>query len=314
MANFQGFPSGHDITGKAIPVVKSSFTIGLWGYLDFNQKELDVVAVDPWDPTRPFPGVTTQPGKTVGNSRMWNITSTVSGKVRIEARADGGGTWTWVELIFTSPPNSPGSDDDKRALLAAVQSGQIVGATQQITAVCQVGYTETTNGTITLAGPMFPVLVALSKAAKLTLLSLMRYGEGPHGRVQADGTALCSAMDIQQFGQSPINLINGDNVDSTIVGITQVVGALPAGLYALGLTQPSVRPEGPPMPDKDVFLPVKTSADIYKVGFPLNNPTPQFRNPAAAKAVNDALVQNPGARMNRMFQDGPDHLHLEVIQ
>jgi hypothetical protein len=314
MANFQGFPSGHDISGKALPAIRSSYSVGLWGYLDFNSKELDVVAVDPADSTRPFPGVTTQPGKIVGNCRIWNITSAVSGKVRIEARADGAGTWSWVDIIFTAPPNSPGSDGDKRALLAAVQSGQIVGATQQITAVCQAGYLEMGDGTVALAGPMFPVLVALSKTAKLTLLSLMRYGEGPHGKVQADGTAVCSAMDIQQFGQNPINLINGDNVDNTIAGITQVIGALPSGLYALGLTRPSVRPMGPPMPDKDVFLPVKTSADIYKVGFPLSNPTPQFRNAAAAKAVNDALAQNPGARMNRMFQDGPDHLHLEVIQ
>jgi len=314
MANFQGFPSGHDISGKALGVVRSSFAIALWGYLDFNSKELDVVAVDPRDPTRTYPGVTAQPGKIVGNCRVWNISSSVSGKVRIEARADGSGTWSWVDLIFTTPPNSPGSVDDKRDLLAAVQSRQIVGATQQLTAVCQAGYLETPDGTVALAGQMFPVLVALSKAAKLTLLSLMRYDEGPHGKVQADGTAVCSAMDIQQFGSSPINLINGDNVDNTIAGITQVIGALPNGLYALGLTRPSVRAQGPPMPDKDVFLPVKTSADIYKVGYPRNNPTPQFRNPAAAKAVNDALVKNSGARMDRMFQDGPDHLHLEVIR
>jgi hypothetical protein len=92
-----------------------------------------------------------------------------------------------------------------------VQSGQIVGATQQIKAVLQNGYWETSNGIVTLAGSMLPVLVALSKTAKLSLLSLMRYNEGPHGKVQTDGTAVCSAMDIEQFGQFPINLINGDN-------------------------------------------------------------------------------------------------------
>jgi hypothetical protein len=131
--------------------------------------------------------------------------------------------------------------------------------------------------------------------------------------LQPDGTAICSAMDIQQCGQYPINLINGDNVDNTIKGIAAVIAALPCGLYAVGFTRPSPRPKGPPMPDKDVFLPVKTSADIYKVGLPLNNPTPQFRNADAAKAINDALTQNPGARMNRMFEDGPDQMHLEVI-
>jgi hypothetical protein len=314
MANFQGFPSGHAISGKTLPVVKSSISIGLWGYLDFNQHELEVVAVDPWNPSRSFPGVTTQPGKTVGNSRIWNVTSTVSGKVRIEARVDDGSTWDWVELLFAVPPNTPGTDDDKRDLLAAVQSGQIVGATQQIKAVLQNGYLETSNGIVTLAGSMLPVLVALSKTARLSLLSLMRYNEGPHGKVRPDGTAVCSAMDIEQFGQFPINLINGDNVDNTIAGIAGVIGALPSGSYAFGLTRPSRMASGPPMPDKDVFLPVKTSADIYKVGFPLNNPTPQFRNADAAKAINSALTQNSGVRVNRMFQDGPDHMHLEVIQ
>jgi hypothetical protein len=75
MANFQGFPSGPAISGKTLRVVKSSISIGLWGYLDFNQHELNVVAVDPWNPSRSFPGVTTQPGKTVGNSRIWNVTA-----------------------------------------------------------------------------------------------------------------------------------------------------------------------------------------------------------------------------------------------
>ena len=314
MANFEGFPSGHDIHGRTLPVIRNSISVGLDGYLDFDRKELDVVAVDSWDTTRELGGVTLQPGKIVGgDTRIWNVTSTVSQKVRLEARSNGS-TWSWVEFVFTVPPNSPGSDADRAAVLAAVQSGQIVGATQQLTAVCNNGYLEINDITITLSGPMIRVLATLAQSAKLNLLSLMRYNEGPHGKVQVDGTAICSAMDIQQFGQFPINLINGDNVDNTIKGISAVIGALPGGLYALGLTRPSVRAEGPPMPNKDVFLPVKTSDDIYKVGFPLNNPTPQFRNPDAAKAINDALTQNPGARMNRMFQDGPDHLHLEVIQ
>ncbi|HLV86418.1 MAG TPA: hypothetical protein VKV39_05530 [Candidatus Sulfotelmatobacter sp.] len=314
MANFEGFPSGHDISGRTLPVIRNTVSVGLDGYLDFDSKELDVVAVDSWDPTRELPGVTLQPGKIVGgDTRIWNVTSSVSQTVRLEARSKGS-TWTWVEFVFTVPPNSPGNDTDRAAVLAAVQSGQIVGATQQLTAVCNKGYMEVNDITITLSGPMLRVLATLAKSAKLTLLSLMRYNEGPHGKVQPDGTAICTAMDIQQFGQFPINLINGDNVDNTIKGISAVIGALPGGLYALGLTRPSVRAQGPPMPNKDVFLPVKTSADIYKVGFPLSNPTPQFRDPNAAKAINDALTQNPAARMNRMFQDGPDHLHLEVIQ
>jgi hypothetical protein len=138
----------------------------------------------------------------------------------------------------------------------------------------------------------------------------MRYNEGPHGKVQPDGTAVCSAMDIEQFGQFPINLINGDNVDNTIAGSAGEIGALLMVPTPLDSPVPVVWLADRPCPIKDVFLPVKTSADIYKVGSPLSNPTPQFRNADAAKAINDALTQNSGVRVNRMFQDGPDHMHL----
>jgi hypothetical protein len=315
MANFEGFPSGHNVHGRVLPAIQTSYSIGLWGYIDTStNKELDVFAVDSWYTDRELPNVTLQPGKVVGNTRVWNVTSTTSGKVRLEARSDNGVTWTWVDIVFTVPPNSPGTDADRAALLAAVQSGQIVGATQQITAVCNKGYMETSDSTITLSGPTIRVLGTLARTAKVNLMSLMRYNEGPHGVVQYDGTAIGRAMDIQQFGEFPINLINGNNVDNTIKGIAAVIGALPSGLYAVGLTRPSVRAKGPPMPDKDVFLPVRTDADIYRVGTPYNNPTPQFRNSDAAKAINDALTQNPAARIAKMFEDGPDHMHLEVIQ
>ena len=294
-------------------ILKPSVSLGLWGFRDFNQKELAVVAVDPAFPSKPFFGVSCDQGAITGLSRTWNISSSVGGRVRIEARTSDGGTWDWVELIFTGAPSSSGSENDKKMVLEAVHSGAILGARSQLTAVCTTGFLETPKGNLTLAGPMFGVLAALSQNSTITLLSLMRYAEGPHGKVQPDGSAVCSAMDIQQFGRFRLNLIRGENVDDTIAGTAAVLAALPKGMYAVGLTRPSPFPQGPPMPDNDVFLPVKTHADIYKVGFPLQNPTAQFRNPDAASAINAALSMNPSARINRMFEDGPDHMHLEVI-
>ena len=63
----------------------------------------------------------------------------------------------------------------------------------------------------------------------------MRFGEGFHGRAVAEDLAICSAMDIDRFGDYPINLINGDNVDNTIAGVAAVIAALPPGEFATRL-------------------------------------------------------------------------------
>jgi hypothetical protein len=205
--------------------------------------------------------------------------------------------------------------EDRSAVIAAVRDGRIQGATAQLTAVDKNGYFDDGRHHIVLADGVVAVLAALSRAGTLSLLSLMRFGEGPHGKVRGHDAAVCSAMDISAYAGFPINLINGENVENTIAGTAKVISNLPSGLYALGLTRPSSHGGGPAMPDKDVFLPMdpKKGWPMYKPGQPLNNPTPQFVNPKAAEAINAALNQNPRARMDRMFQDGPDHLHLEVI-
>lgn len=313
MANFQT-GTGARTSGKNIPVRTATFQVGLWGCMDGNGRELKVVAVDPFGNGSRVAGVNASPGALSGNVRTWTIESSVGAKVRLEARVADGTAWDWMELTFTGQQPTPGTDADRQAVLDAVKAGRILGETAPLRAVCTSGVYDTPKGPLTMAAPMFAVLAALAEDSILNLMSLMRYGQGPHGKIQPDGSAICTAMDIQKFGAFPINLIKGENVDNTISGIAAVIDALPNGTYAVGLTRPSLRAGGPPMPDKDVFLPVKTPADIYKVGTPLANPTPQFVQAKAADAINRALMLNPGARMNRMFQDGPDHMHLEVIQ
>ncbi|MDD5035845.1 MAG: hypothetical protein PHE55_13925 [Methylococcaceae bacterium] len=207
------------------------------------------------------------------------------------------------------------SAEVKAAVLAAVHTGKIQGVTGQLTSAANNGHFNDGQHTIVLSAGMFHTLAALSRSNTLVLMSMMRYNEGPHGKVGEDGVAVCSAMDITVYSGLSINLINGGNVENTVAGVCKVIDNLPPGLFALGLTRPSPYPKGPPMPDKDIFLPMNPGAGwpMYKVGFPLGNPTPQFVNLKAAEAVNAALGRNPRAKMNRMFQDGPDHLHLEVI-
>jgi len=312
VANFQSSPGGQRLSAKTITVTRPSIDLALYGCLDFNGQELGLAFVDAGG--SPFAGVTAKQGKLAGDTRTWTVSSSVGGKVRVEARTKAGDSWDWLELVFTGAPAAAGSSADVASVLDAVNTGRITGCGNQIRAVCKQGFFETPQGNITLSKPMFAVLAALSGVARLDLMSMMRYGHGFHGQVQADGSAVCSAMDIQQFGQFPINLIKGENVDNTISGIEALIRALPAGLYAFGLTRPSLHAQGDPMPDKDVFLPVKTRADIYKVGFPVSNPTPKFVNPKAAQIINAALLQSTTVRIDRMFEDGPDHVHLQVLQ
>jgi hypothetical protein len=255
-----------------------------------------------------------------GNSREWAISTFTSGKTRVEARTKEGTVWDWVELTFMAVPHdTPAgatvSPEVKAEVFDAVRRGRIRNASGALLAIERSGKFTERGRDLVLADAMFPVLASLSRGGALSVMSLMRFGHGPHGRPKTDDLAVGWAMDIDAYDGFKINLINGDNVEDTIAGVVKVIDNLPPGEYALGLTRPSPFPSGPPMPGKDVFLPCnpKVVWPMYTPGAPRGNPTPQFVNPDAAAAVNTALLRNPRAKMNRMFQDGPDHLHLEVI-
>jgi hypothetical protein len=200
--------------------------------------------------------------------------------------------------------------NERAAIESAVRTGRILGANNQLNSVAKLGYALNARGRVLyLADPMYGALLGLAKANVMTLLSLMRYGEGPHGRIQSDSSAEGSAMDISAYANIPINLIGGQNADNAIKGVAAVLRNLPPGEYALGLPRPSPHPMGPPMPQFDVFLTVDKTHPMYMVGT-----VDQFCNEDAKMAVRSALAGNPGARINRMFCDGPDHFHLEVIR
>ncbi len=311
MAHFHKIPTNEVISAKPVTIARGSITVGLWGYIDPKSGELDVVSDSP--------GVVATKGKVRGDSREWVITAATSGRARIEARTMDLGLWDFFELTCTAAPTVPAgatvvSAEDRAEVFDALRTGKILGG-GQLYAVEKAGKYNDGARDLVLADAMFPVLAALARGGPLELLSLMRFNEGPHGRAKTDDVAIGSAMDIKAYANVPINLLNGDNVENAIAGVVKVIDNLPPGKYALGLPRPSPRAKGPPMPKKDVFLPVDPPRGwpMPRVGFPLGNPTPQFVNPDAADAVNAALARNPRATFDRMFQDAPDHLHLEVI-
>lgn len=218
-------------------------------------------------------------------------------------------------LARFTPSGHGASPELKAAVMAAVGEGRIQGVTGQLAAVHSNGFFGSDPHRIYLADGMYHVLAALARTNMVNIMSMMRYNEGFHGDTagRSDGSALCSAMDIQVYAGFRLNLINGENVENTIAGVVKVIDNLPHGLYGIGLTRPSTVAKGPPMPDNDVFLPMNGKDwPMYKWGFPYNNPTPQFKNRDAATAVNAALGRNPLAKIAQMFMDGPDHVHLHV--
>jgi hypothetical protein len=215
----------------------------------------------------------------------------------------------------------------KAAVLDAVTQNRIQGITAQLTAAISNGYFSDGGHRIYLADAIYYALEALSRTNIINIMSMMRYNHGYHGDTdgRADGSALCSAMDISEYAGHKLNLINGVGVQETIAGVIAVIDNLPPGLYGFGLTRPSPYPGGPPMNgkgwpkerNKDVFLPCwsldpKEEWAMYTWGRPLDNPTPQFVNDDARVRVNDAIGRNPNVKVAQMFMDGPDHLHLHV--
>ncbi len=121
MAHFHKFhmlPVERRISGESIPVVVPSITIGLWGYLDFQSRELDVVADNP--------AVTASRKGTVGNSRAWEISSNASVRTRVNARTRSGDIWDWVELTFTPRLDTAKAAESRSR--AATNQGALQGA------------------------------------------------------------------------------------------------------------------------------------------------------------------------------------------
>jgi hypothetical protein len=110
-------------------------------------------------------------------------------------------------------------ENERVVLSEMVRRGRILGAINQVTSVAKLGYFPDSNGRILhFAEPMCVTLAGLAERGVLALLSLMRYGGGPRGRIQADGTAIGSAMDVSAY--------SGDAAHRQSHVVTQIVPGL----------------------------------------------------------------------------------------
>ena len=145
----------------------------------------------------------------------------------------------------------------------------------------------------------------------MTIMSLFRYGT-PHGEVQSDGTAIGRCVDIMAYAGFPIHLKLPSNADNAIKGVAAVMGSLPAGKFTLGLPRPG---GGASIdPDHDVFLPVTDHSQVTKSpGHGVFSKDLEKVLEPARTAMKAAVAQNPAARVQFMYPDGVDHVHVKAL-
>jgi hypothetical protein len=183
----------------------------------------------------------------------------------------------------------------------------------QLRAIANDGMWTDPKGNVLKASPELINLLAglVDNGATMTIMSLFRFKNGPHGEPQADGTAIGRAIDIMGYGGFDIHLKKPANKDNAIAGVCAVISHLPAGKYALGLP----RPGGGPLidPPNDVFLPVTDHSQVvHSPGGSLKKDLEFLLEPAKT-AVKAAVAGNPGAKIQFMFPDGVDHIHVKAV-
>jgi hypothetical protein len=94
MANFCSYPAGARISSVSLPNALDadggSVTIGLWGYLDFDGKELQILAP---------PMISIRRGEIKGNIRLYEVSGYHPGRWSVEAITARGATWDKLDVI-----------------------------------------------------------------------------------------------------------------------------------------------------------------------------------------------------------------------
>jgi hypothetical protein len=184
----------------------------------------------------------------------------------------------------------------------------------QLRAIATGGAWTDPAGHVLRASPeLIKLLAALVDGnGRLTIMSLFRFKNGPHGEVQADGSAIGRAVDIMGYAGFAIHLKTAANAPNAISGVAAVFSKLPAGKYTIGLPRPG---GGSSLdPKSDVFLPVTSLDQVTKSPSHgvFSKDLELVLEPARA-ALKAAVLQNPAARIQFMYPDGVDHVHVKAV-
>jgi len=205
-----------------------------------------------------------------------------------------------------------------QAVIAALDQGRLHADMNnvkgQLRGIAKDGSWTDPSSHVLRASPELIRLLAglLQQGATMTIMSLFRFKNGPHGEPQPDGSAIGRAVDIMEYGGFKIHLKNPENASTAISGVAAVMSHLPAGKYTLGLP----RPGGGPLidPEHDVFFPVTNHDQVSKSPGKgnLQKDLELLLEPART-ALRAAIAGNPIARIQFMYPDGVDHIHVKAV-
>lgn len=146
---------------------------------------------------------------------------------------------------------------------------------------------------------------------RMTIMSLFRFGS-PHGERQPDDSAIGRSVDIMAYGTFNIHLKNPANAPNAIAGVAAVIGHLPSGKYTLGLPRPGGGAKIDP--PNDVFFSVTDHKQVtMSPGKGLFKRDLELLLEPARSAIAAAVAGNPGARIQFMYPDGVDHVHVKAV-
>jgi hypothetical protein len=205
-----------------------------------------------------------------------------------------------------------------QAVVAALDQGRVHtpmnNVEGQLRAIAKDGPWTDKEGHILRASPELINLLAglLEQGATMTIMALFRFRNGPHGEPQPDGSAIGRAVDIMEYLGFQIHLNHPGNASTAISGVAAVISHLPAGKYALGLPRPGGGKHIDP--EHDVFLPVTSQdqVDMPPAGGDLQKDLDLLIEPART-ALRAAIAVNSKARIQFMFPDAVDHLHVKAL-
>ena len=197
-------------------------------------------------------------------------------------------------------------------LISATNNGQLVfsqpGDRRVLT---HIANNEPIGGSVVhLNQALIELLAALSAAGTVTVMSLYRRGQGPHGKIGRNGEITCRAVDIESFAGLPVSLRNRENAVRVVANLIRL---FPAGnSFDIGFPRPVGGPTGFNAA-QDVFFPVRDEATARRCyAGTISLPMREMLEPAKTQILQ--AMSSSGADFRLNYPDGLNHLHIKAYR
>ena len=297
MAHFTN-AQGVRISGQDLQVqVGESKEIGLWGFLDFDRRPLNVeVMTSSGQQCSDIASV--YQTREQGDTRFYRVRGLRSGNGRIDALTRGLASWDNLNLTVSGSP----SPLDR--LVRALEDGSLTINPGDANVIRSAG---AGSATVAIDPLIVNLLNNLMLFGNLNVMSLLRRGESQHGVVTGN-LVTCKAVDIQGYRGIPVRLLPRD---MAINVVCLILAQFPEGQFDLGFPRPVGGPTGF-NPAEDVFFAVPDLATAQRcwdgtIACPLS----EMLQPAQDRV---RMAMSPRARFRLLYPDGLNHLHVSVTR